>query len=104
MLKFKGTFLEMPRTHHLLKIGSLIFISALVALFLIEITLRFLEFQAYKQNPDFVYYKKIYQDERNKNYHWWHKPNINIKIEGQNANFTFTTNTDGLRENNNYEF
>ena len=43
-------------------------------------------------------YSNIYSDERDRDYLYWHKPNISVKLEGtSNDNFTLTTNFLGHR-------
>ena len=69
-----------------------------------ELITRGLEYYQYKKNSyQFDQYKNIYSDERDKDYLFGHKANIDVKLEKGYYKFTFITNSEGLRETNNYK-
>lgn len=71
-----------------------------------ELAVRALEYYQYVKASNrviFEQYKRIYSDERDKDYLFGHKQNINVKLEKGNYSFTFITNSEGLRETKDYE-
>jgi hypothetical protein len=84
----------------------LLFISICFSLLLGEILIRYAENQVIRNDPrkvQYETYKKIYSDLRDsKPYLYFHFPNINVKLENGFYDFTFITNSEGLREVNDY--
>lgn len=81
----------------------LIVSSVALALILVESALIIAEIRQYRKNSDFEFYKEMYSDERNKPYLFGHKSNINVHVLNEGVDFTFETNSTGLREQKDYE-
>jgi len=85
---------------------TLLLLSIIISLVFVELMLRAVEYFQYvkssnqEQNEQ---YNKIYSDERDKDYIFGHKPNANVKLERGHFNFTFISNSEGLRETRDYK-
>ncbi len=77
-----------------------------VSFILGETAVRALEYYQYvKPSKAIQYnqYKKVYSDERDKDYLFGHKPNLNVRMEKGFYQFTIKTNSEGLREATEYD-
>jgi hypothetical protein len=81
---------------------SLLSIALLLSFLSIEVLLRYLEYYGINR-LQFDAYKIIYSDERDKEYIFGHKTNSAVKLEKGYYNFTFITNSEGLRETIDYD-
>ena len=85
----------------------LLIFSVLFSFLLGEILIRYAENQVIKNHAkkrQYETYKKIYSDLRDsKPYLYFKKPNINVKLKNGYYNFTMKTNSEGLREINDYK-
>jgi hypothetical protein len=63
-----------------------------------------IERYVHRRGVQFDKYKEIYSDERNKKYKFGHKPNINVKLTKGLYEFSFITNSEGLREKEEYGY
>lgn len=72
-----------------------------------EAVVRALEYYQYvKPSKAIQYnqYKKVYSDERDKDYLFGHKPNLNVRLEKGAYQFSIKTNSERLRESKNYDY
>jgi hypothetical protein len=81
--------------------------SLLISLVLLELAVRGWDY--YELNKPsyrilFEQYKKVFSDERDKEYIFGHKPNVNVTIEEDNRAYTIITNSEGLRETKDYDY
>lgn len=70
-----------------------------------ELLVRGLEYAQYfipSNRAQFVQYAKVYSDERGKDYVFGHLPNIEVTLERDGYQYTVVTNSDGLRERQDY--
>lgn len=64
--------------------------------------LEYYEYYKPSNRVQFDKYKDIYSDERDKPYVYGHKPNVRVKLERGYYDFTFISNSEGLREEKDY--
>jgi len=84
---------------------SIVIVSILFSFLLLEILVRVVEHYQYTKTSNssqFQIYKEIYQDRRDKSYVFEHKKNIKVRLEKGYYDFTISTNSEGLREKNDY--
>jgi len=78
----------------------------LFSFFLAELVLSGMEYGQYRKPSNrvlFEQYKKIYSDERGKkDYVFGHKPNASVRLTNGEFDFTLNTNSEGLREREDY--
>lgn len=84
-----------------------IFIFLIIFIVFLELGIRGIQiYLLSKESNQYEQYKEIYSDEREKDYLYWHKPNIKVKLENGHYDFTFITNKYGhrsLSDNINFE-
>jgi len=86
---------------------SLIILGSFIAFLLGELIVRAMENYQYVKSENrvqFDQYKKIYSDEREKEYVFGHQANVRVRLEKGYYNFTFITNSEGLREKKDHSF
>lgn len=92
---------------HPVKAKAIIFLlSFFISCLLAELMVRGFEYYQYVKLSDriqYEQYKKIYSDERDKDYMFGHKRNVNVKLKRGAYSFTFITNSEGLREAKDHE-
>lgn len=83
-----------------------LFIPLIITFITLEIGIRAIQFFLLKSKEDqYSQYSKIFSDERDKDYLFFHKPNVNWKLKDGHYDFTFITNKYGHRSlNNNIDF
>ena len=83
----------------------LICFGTFVAFPLTEILLRAMEYYQYVKRSarvQYEQYKQIYRSELEEDYLFGHHPNAHVKLEKGFYDFTFITNSEGLREKKDY--
>ena len=74
------------------------FIPVVIGFASLEIGIRIIQYVKIDTNRvQFSLYTKIYSDERDKEFLFWHKPSVNVKLSDGYYNFTFKTNKLGHR-------
>lgn len=70
-----------------------------------EALIRALDYYQYVKSSNreqFEQYKKVYSDERGTDYVFGHQSNVSVTLKNGDHSYTFVSNTDGLRETQDY--
>ena len=70
-----------------------------------EALIRALDYYQYVKSSNreqFEQYKKVYSDERDTDYVFGHQPNVSVTLQNGSHSYTFVSNSDGLRETEDY--
>ena len=87
----------MNKIMSLIKSRVFILLIPLLSAFLsLEVGLRIIK-KVKLNKPIFEKYKEIFSNERDKDYVFWHKPNVNVYLDRGENSYTFTSNKYGHR-------
>jgi len=93
-------------THRLVSRFILIGVVCLMSFGAMELVLCGVEYYEYAKPANralFDVYRQIYSDERDTEYIFGHKPDVNVLLVNGDNKYTFITNSEGLRETQNYK-
>ncbi|NQT32064.1 MAG: SGNH/GDSL hydrolase family protein [Candidatus Omnitrophica bacterium] len=96
-----------PEKHPVKANLILLCLGIFFAFLLMEGILRFADYYQYikpANRVNFEKYKKLYSDERDTDYVFGHHPNINVRLKTGDIDYTFITNSEGLRETKEYPY
>ncbi|MBL7073159.1 MAG: SGNH/GDSL hydrolase family protein [Candidatus Omnitrophica bacterium] len=93
-------------THRLAARFILIGVICFMSFGVMELILWGAEYYEYVKPANralFDVYRQIYSDERDTEYIFGHNPDVNVLLMRRDSGYTFITNSEGLREKENYE-
>ena len=83
---------------NIIRISLKLLVPVVIGFLTLEVGIRVIQKVILDNNaPQYTQYAEIFSDERDKDYLFWHKPNVNWKLTDGYYDFTFITNNLGHR-------